>query len=176
MSCKIISSAFSADGTGTGAVSRADCLDDNKKWITVDRFGTLDSAVSVAGLGDLGALGVLKKVETHQCDEAKVKDDFDEIETRNIELEYRVASLIKENEHLKLTYKKLFVSISNSRVHRSIPGKICIFQKRSSSWILSELNQGAGEVNVCDMQNWWSYKQKIVRAEEEGFTPTTKAF
>ncbi|GKB05695.1 hypothetical protein Tco_0833890 [Tanacetum coccineum] len=25
------------------------------------------------------------KVETHQCDEAKVKDDFDEIETRNIE-------------------------------------------------------------------------------------------
>ncbi|GJX50896.1 hypothetical protein Tco_0277741 [Tanacetum coccineum] len=41
------------------------------------------------------------KVETHQCDEAKVKDDFDEIETRNIELEYRVASLIKENEHFE---------------------------------------------------------------------------
>ncbi|GKC51726.1 hypothetical protein Tco_1074471 [Tanacetum coccineum] len=47
------------------------------------------------------------KVETHQCDEAIVKDDFDEIEMRNIELEYRVASLIKENEHLKLTYKNL---------------------------------------------------------------------
>ncbi|GJY37086.1 hypothetical protein Tco_0422464 [Tanacetum coccineum] len=59
MSCKIISSAFSADGTGTGGVSRADCLDDNQKRITVDHFGTLDSAVSVAGLGDLGALGVL---------------------------------------------------------------------------------------------------------------------
>ncbi|GJV60540.1 hypothetical protein Tco_1466640 [Tanacetum coccineum] len=56
------------------------------------------------------------KVETHQCDEAKVKDDFDEIETRNIELEYRVASLIKENEHLKLTYKNLFDSIKKSRV------------------------------------------------------------
>ncbi|GJZ08114.1 hypothetical protein Tco_0542397, partial [Tanacetum coccineum] len=55
------------------------------------------------------------KVETHQCDEAKVKDDFDEIETRNIELEYRVASLIKENEHLKLTYKNLFDSIKKSR-------------------------------------------------------------
>ncbi|GKA80631.1 hypothetical protein Tco_0787323 [Tanacetum coccineum] len=43
------------------------------------------------------------KVETNQCDEIKVKDNFDEIETKNIELEYQVASLIKENEHLKLT-------------------------------------------------------------------------
>ncbi|GKG39664.1 hypothetical protein Tco_0463809, partial [Tanacetum coccineum] len=59
MSCKIISSAFSADSTGTGGVSRADCLDGNQKRITVDRFGALDSAVSVAGLGDLGALCVL---------------------------------------------------------------------------------------------------------------------
>ncbi|GJX72118.1 hypothetical protein Tco_0309289 [Tanacetum coccineum] len=56
------------------------------------------------------------KVEIKQCDEVKVKDDFDEIETRNIELEYRVASLIKENEHLKLTYKNLFDSIKKSRV------------------------------------------------------------
>ncbi|GKF91006.1 hypothetical protein Tco_0274707, partial [Tanacetum coccineum] len=56
---KIYSSAFSADGTGTGGVSRADCLDSNQKRITVDRFGTLDSAVSVAGLGDLGTLSVL---------------------------------------------------------------------------------------------------------------------
>ncbi|GKF56649.1 hypothetical protein Tco_0166989 [Tanacetum coccineum] len=59
MSCKIISSAFSADCTGTGGVSHADCLDGNRKQITVDRFGTLDSAVSVAGLGDLGALDIL---------------------------------------------------------------------------------------------------------------------
>ncbi|GJY79043.1 hypothetical protein Tco_0484844 [Tanacetum coccineum] len=51
------------------------------------------------------------KVETNQCDEVKVKDNFDEIETKNIELEYRVTSLIKENEHLKLTYKNLFDSI-----------------------------------------------------------------
>ncbi|GKE27948.1 hypothetical protein Tco_1443332 [Tanacetum coccineum] len=56
------------------------------------------------------------KVETNQCDEVKVKDNFDEIETKNIELEYRVASLIKENEHLKLTYKNLFDSIKKSRV------------------------------------------------------------
>ncbi|GKG39506.1 hypothetical protein Tco_0463651, partial [Tanacetum coccineum] len=59
MSCKIISSAFSVDGTGTSAVSRADCLDGNQKRITVDRFRTLDSTISVARLGDLGVLGVL---------------------------------------------------------------------------------------------------------------------
>ncbi|GKD52470.1 hypothetical protein Tco_1281446 [Tanacetum coccineum] len=56
------------------------------------------------------------KVETKQCDEVKVKDDFDEIETKNIELEHRVASLIKENEQLKLTYKNFFDSIKKSRV------------------------------------------------------------
>ncbi|GJU27678.1 retrovirus-related pol polyprotein from transposon TNT 1-94 [Tanacetum coccineum] len=56
------------------------------------------------------------KVETNQCDEVKVKDNFDEIETKNIELEYRATSLIKENEHLKLTYKNLFDSIKKSNV------------------------------------------------------------
>ncbi|GJZ23915.1 hypothetical protein Tco_0561374 [Tanacetum coccineum] len=56
------------------------------------------------------------RVETNECDEVKVKVNFDEIETKNIELEHRVASLIKENEHLKLTYKSLFDSIKKSRV------------------------------------------------------------
>ncbi|GKD33950.1 hypothetical protein Tco_1249459 [Tanacetum coccineum] len=56
------------------------------------------------------------KVETNQCDEAKVKVNFYEIETKNIELEHQVASLIKENEHLKLVYKNLFDSIKKSRV------------------------------------------------------------
>ncbi|GJR57897.1 hypothetical protein Tco_1500059 [Tanacetum coccineum] len=55
------------------------------------------------------------KVEIKQCDEVKVKDDFDEIETKNIELEHRVSSLLKENEHLKLVYKNLFDSIKKSR-------------------------------------------------------------
>ncbi|GJU08011.1 hypothetical protein Tco_1124441 [Tanacetum coccineum] len=41
------------------------------------------------------------KVETNQCDEVKVMFGFDEIETQNIELEHQVASLLKENEHLK---------------------------------------------------------------------------
>ncbi|GKB66529.1 hypothetical protein Tco_0927941 [Tanacetum coccineum] len=68
------------------------------------------------------------KVETNQCDEVKVKDNFDEIETKNIELEHRVASLIKENEHLKLTYKNLFDSIKKSRFS-NILEKIEFFKK-----------------------------------------------
>ncbi|GJZ84906.1 hypothetical protein Tco_0650245, partial [Tanacetum coccineum] len=34
--------------------------------------------------------------------------DIDEIETINIELEYRVTKLIDENKHLKQTYKQLY--------------------------------------------------------------------
>ncbi|GJV24081.1 retrovirus-related pol polyprotein from transposon TNT 1-94 [Tanacetum coccineum] len=44
----------------------------------------------------------------------KVKHDIDEIETINIELEHKVARLIKENEYLKLTYKDLYDSISKT--------------------------------------------------------------
>ncbi|GJS21490.1 hypothetical protein Tco_0450122 [Tanacetum coccineum] len=55
-------------------------------------------------------------VETNQCDDVKLKFDFDEIETQNIELKHQVASFIKENEHLKLVYKNLFDSIKKSQV------------------------------------------------------------
>ncbi|GJR98903.1 hypothetical protein Tco_0271077 [Tanacetum coccineum] len=72
------------------------------------------------------------KVKIKQCDEVKVKDDFDEIETKNIELEYRVASLIKENEHLKLTYKNFSKTFSKKK-----------------QLDISELNMESGE-NVCD--------------------------
>ncbi|GJR07772.1 hypothetical protein Tco_0790424 [Tanacetum coccineum] len=56
------------------------------------------------------------RVETNEYDEVKVKVNFDEIVTKKIKLEHRVASLIKENEHLKLTYQILFDSIKKSRV------------------------------------------------------------
>ncbi|GJS42637.1 hypothetical protein Tco_0567680 [Tanacetum coccineum] len=53
----------------------------------------------------------------------KVKKDFDEIETINIELEHSVAKLLSENEklhkkivHLKQTYKELYDSIKLARV------------------------------------------------------------
>ncbi|GJW11717.1 hypothetical protein Tco_1577544 [Tanacetum coccineum] len=56
------------------------------------------------------------RVENIQCDEVKIKFNVDKIETQNIELEHQVASLIKDNEHLKLTYQNLFDSIKKSRV------------------------------------------------------------
>ncbi|GJT42608.1 hypothetical protein Tco_0951323 [Tanacetum coccineum] len=157
------------------------------------------------GLNGVGAKGVVKlqssvqrsKVETHQCDEAKVKDDFDEIETRNIKLEYRVASLIKENEHLKLTYKTLFDSIKKSRVQtktsnvtqdeaenlksqlfefaetkfKNILGKIEFFKKKQLD--ISELNKGSGE-NVCDNAKC-ELQTKIVELEKV-LTQQTKDF
>ncbi|GKD16482.1 hypothetical protein Tco_1205640 [Tanacetum coccineum] len=127
----------------------------------------------------------------------KVKDDFDEIETKNIELEYRVASLIKENEHLKLTYKNLFDSIKKSRVQtktsnvtqdeaenlksqlfefaetkfKNILGKIEFFKKKQLD--ISELNKGSGE-NVCDNAKC-ELQTKIVELEKV-LTQQTKDF
>ncbi|GJR40995.1 hypothetical protein Tco_1216679 [Tanacetum coccineum] len=111
------------------------------------------------------------RVETNECDEVKVKVDFDEIETKNIELEYRVASLIKENEHLKLTYQSFFDSIKKSRGQtktsnvtqneaenlksqlfefaetkfNNIFGKIELFKKKQLD--ISELHKESGEKN-----------------------------
>nr|GEY19244.1 integrase, catalytic region, zinc finger, CCHC-type, peptidase aspartic, catalytic [Tanacetum cinerariifolium] len=47
--------------------------------------------------------------------ERKVKRELEEIETLNIELDYKVTKLIAENEHLKQTYKQLYDSIKSSR-------------------------------------------------------------
>ncbi|GJW14557.1 hypothetical protein Tco_0018690 [Tanacetum coccineum] len=137
------------------------------------------------------------KVETNQCDEVKAKEDFDEIETKNIELEHRVASLIKENEHMKLTYKNLFDSIKKSRVQTktsnvtqnetenlksqlfefaktkfdNILEKIEFFKKKQLD--ISELNMGSGE-NVCDNAKY-ELQTKIVELEKV-LTQQTKDF
>nr|GEU70862.1 hypothetical protein [Tanacetum cinerariifolium] len=50
-----------------------------------------------------------------KSNEAKVKHDIDIIETINIELEPKVAKLLKENETLKKNYKELFDSIKITR-------------------------------------------------------------
>ncbi|GKC91371.1 hypothetical protein Tco_1152020 [Tanacetum coccineum] len=55
---------------------------------------------------------VLKK----RSEEAKNEFDTKDLDTINIELEYSVASLLKENEHLKKIYQNLFDSIKRSRV------------------------------------------------------------
>ncbi|GJS64606.1 hypothetical protein Tco_0679170 [Tanacetum coccineum] len=51
-----------------------------------------------------------------KSNEAKVKKNIDDFETINIELEYSVTTLIKENEHLKKTYKDLYDSIKKTLV------------------------------------------------------------
>nr|GEU51986.1 hypothetical protein [Tanacetum cinerariifolium] len=53
--------------------------------------------------------------EGEKSNEAKVKHDIDIIETINIELEHKVAKLLKENETLKKHYKELFDSIKITR-------------------------------------------------------------
>nr|GEU64521.1 hypothetical protein [Tanacetum cinerariifolium] len=48
--------------------------------------------------------------------ERKVKREFEELETLNIELDHKVTKLIAENEHLKQTYKQLYDSIKSLSV------------------------------------------------------------
>nr|GEZ15389.1 actin-binding, cofilin/tropomyosin type [Tanacetum cinerariifolium] len=50
-----------------------------------------------------------------KSNEAKVKHDIDVIETINIELEHKVAKLLKENETLKKHYKDMYDSIKVTR-------------------------------------------------------------
>nr|GEU70904.1 hypothetical protein [Tanacetum cinerariifolium] len=50
-----------------------------------------------------------------KSNEAKVKHEKDVLETINIELEHKVAKLLKENETLKKHYKELFDSIKITR-------------------------------------------------------------
>ncbi|GJV98129.1 hypothetical protein Tco_1553381 [Tanacetum coccineum] len=59
-----------------------------------------------------GQHGQFSKVKSN---EAKVKHDIDVIETINIELEHKVAKLLKENETLKKHYKELYDSIKTTR-------------------------------------------------------------
>ncbi|GKE43668.1 hypothetical protein Tco_1470952 [Tanacetum coccineum] len=59
-----------------------------------------------------GQHGQFSKVKSN---EAKIKHDIDVIETINIELEHKVAKLLKENENLKKHYKELYDSIKITR-------------------------------------------------------------
>ncbi|GJT80881.1 hypothetical protein Tco_1055223 [Tanacetum coccineum] len=59
-----------------------------------------------------GKHGQFSKVKST---EAKVKHDIDVTETKNIELEHKVAKLLKENKTLKRHYKELFDSIKTTR-------------------------------------------------------------
>ncbi|GKE21523.1 hypothetical protein Tco_1433035, partial [Tanacetum coccineum] len=65
---------------------------------------------------------VIKKLKVRikslsgKMDKNKIKQDFEEIKTINIELDHRVTKLIAENEHLKQTYKQLYDSIKPAHI------------------------------------------------------------
>nr|GFA30840.1 integrase, catalytic region, zinc finger, CCHC-type, peptidase aspartic, catalytic [Tanacetum cinerariifolium] len=50
----------------------------------------------------------------------KIKREFEEIETINIELDHRVTKLVAENEHLKQNYKQLYDSIKSSPLKETL--------------------------------------------------------
>ncbi|GKA32990.1 hypothetical protein Tco_0719357 [Tanacetum coccineum] len=81
----------------------------------------------------------IKRVNETSISES-VKKDFDEIETINIELEYRVTKLINENEHLKQTYKQLYDSIKPSRVRAKEQTESLVNQVNQKSVEISDLN------------------------------------
>ncbi|GJW19199.1 hypothetical protein Tco_0026635 [Tanacetum coccineum] len=120
-------------------------------------------------------------IESNQCDEVKVKVNFDEIETNNTELEHRVSSLLKENEHLKLVYKNLFDSIKkthdqkeNLRATLSEFSVNHIFGKEDSSpSSTNELEKESGE-NICDNAKC-EFQTKFVEIEKV-LTQQTKDF
>ncbi|GJY59977.1 protein FAR1-related sequence 11 [Tanacetum coccineum] len=118
------------------------------------------------------ALQHKSNVESNQCDEVKVKVNFDEIETNNIELEHRVSSLLKDNEHLKLVYKNLFDSIKKTRVQKeNLRATLSefsvnhIFGKEDSSPnSTNEFEKESGE-NICDNAKC-EFQTKFVELEK----------
>ncbi|GJW02262.1 hypothetical protein Tco_1561118 [Tanacetum coccineum] len=90
----------------------------------------------------------IKKLKAHikRINEAStsesVKNDFDEIETINIELEHRLTRLIAENEHLKQMYKQLYDSIKPSRVHA----------KEQTESLVNQVNQKFVEISNLNAQ------------------------
>nr|GEW23162.1 hypothetical protein [Tanacetum cinerariifolium] len=77
--------------------------------------------------------------------EEKIKRELEEIETINIELDYRVTKLVAKNEHLKQTYKQLYDSIKSSRVRSKEQCDDLIKQVNIKSAENSDLNSSLQE-------------------------------
>ncbi|GKB13520.1 integrase, catalytic region, zinc finger, CCHC-type containing protein [Tanacetum coccineum] len=75
-----------------------------------------------------------------KIDKDKIKQDFEEIETINIELYHRVTKLIAENKTLKQTYKQLYDSIKLARIRLKEQCDDLINQVNIKSAKISDLN------------------------------------
>ncbi|GJV38870.1 hypothetical protein Tco_1417310 [Tanacetum coccineum] len=80
-----------------------------------------------------------------KMDKDKIKQDFKEIETINIELDHSVTKLIAENEHLKQTYKQLYDSSNPTRILSKEQCDDLINQVNINSVEISDLNASLQE-------------------------------
>nr|GFA20527.1 hypothetical protein [Tanacetum cinerariifolium] len=76
-----------------------------------------------------------------------VKKDIDEIETINIELEYWVAKLIADNEHLKQTYKQLYDLIKPSCVRAKVHAESMVNQLNQKKFKGKDIADNADQVS-----------------------------
>ncbi|GJZ22018.1 hypothetical protein Tco_0559057 [Tanacetum coccineum] len=115
-----------------------------------------NDSVNVHELNELKAQSqekdmVIKKLKERikslsgKMDKDKIKQDFEEIETINIELDHRVTKLIAENEHLKQTYKQLYDSIKPARIRSKEQCDDLINQVNIKSAEISDLNASLQE-------------------------------
>ncbi|GJV42961.1 hypothetical protein Tco_1427497 [Tanacetum coccineum] len=102
--------------------------------------------------------------ETNQCDDVKLKFDFDEIEIKNIELEHKWP-LIKENEHLKLVYKKLFDSIKMKKKNFESRNLNDLLQNSLYDYDPSNVESESGEKNILFENDTSSLETKIKELE-----------
>nr|GEW37513.1 hypothetical protein [Tanacetum cinerariifolium] len=97
--------------------------------------------------------------------DVKIKTELEEIETINIELDYRVTKLVAKNEHLKQTYKQLYDSIKSSRVRSKEQCDDLIKQVNIKSAENSDLNASLQEkvLVIADLKETLSrLKGKVV--------------
>ncbi|GJX63190.1 hypothetical protein Tco_0296090 [Tanacetum coccineum] len=134
----------------------------------------IDHLLEANVANDVKNLVMHSRVEANQCDEVKIKLDVDEIETQNIELEHQVASLLKENEHLKLVYKNLFDSIKKTRFDH-ILSKVDSSPSSIVKSNIFKLEKESGEKkNLCENAKC-ELQTKIVELEKV-LTQQTKDF
>ncbi|GJV87814.1 hypothetical protein Tco_1531752 [Tanacetum coccineum] len=109
-------------------------------------------------------LGLSEIFLRKSSDVANVKNDIDEIETINIELEHSVATLLKENENLKQTYKKLYDSIKKTRAQT----------KDQADSLTAQLNYSDDDVKVGEQFHSWDFKISVENGDIKNFFKNRK--
>ncbi|GJR24870.1 hypothetical protein Tco_0721300 [Tanacetum coccineum] len=115
-----------------------------------------------------GQHGQFSKVKSN---EAKVKHNIDVIEIINIELEHKVAKLLKENETLKRHYKEMFDSIKTTRAKNIEHTNSLIANNDKFKAQLQEKGFA-----IATLKNEWKPTGKIFKTVGLRWVPTGKIF